>query len=314
MSASTKSLLTRTITSKLEIERKFVPTPLLLKYALDNPLNETLTLPPAAFTTEDKTSPRVILSRLPRKRITDKYFDRNGALESKGIWVRWRREQITAHDGNGAETSSASGADGFWEAKIKQGGDFVNSRFTEVKGRDAVEELLAETGICDSVRDLRYELGFMADRVAWSVKEFGAGQQDGGDGDDAAALTLVLDSMLASLEGPDGSHPKYMQHRVGELELEKSVTTDITTTRFEKNNIPIADSVAISESDKMNAHLEEFMAAYPSIFAGEGTPKGKLTAYIDQKKDLAARHWKANASGRFANLSEVKYDRLYGGK
>jgi hypothetical protein len=264
--------------------------------------------------TEDKVTPRVVLSRLPRKRVTDKYFDRNGALESKGIWVRWRREQTTAHDGNGAETSSASGTDGFWEAKIKQGGDFVNSRFTEVKSRDAVEDLLAETGVCDSVRDLKYELGFMADRVAWSVKEFGAGQQDGGDGNDAATLTLVLESMLASLEGPDGSHPKYMQHRVGELELEKSVTTDITTTKFGKNNVPIADSVAISESDKMNAHLEEFMAAYPSIFAGEGTLKGKLTAYIDQKKDLAARHWKANASGRFANMSEVKYDRLYGGK
>jgi hypothetical protein len=313
MSTSTKNLLTRTLTSKLEIERKFVPTPLLLRYALENPQNETLTLPPSSFAAEDKTSPRVILSRLPRKRVTDKYFDRNGQLESKGIWVRWRREQTTAHDGNGAETAKDGTADGFWEAKIKQGGDFVNSRFTEVKGRDAVEELLSEAGVCDSVYDLRYELGFMADRVAWSVKEFGAGQQDGDAGDDGAALTLILDSMLASLEGPDGSHPKYMQHRVGELELEKTVVTDITT-KFGKNNIPIADSIATSESDKMNTHLEEFMAAYPSIFAGEGTPKGKLTAYIDQKKDLAERHWKANASGRFANLSEVKVDRLYGGK
>jgi thiamine-triphosphatase len=301
MSASTKSLLTRTITSKLEIDRKFVPTPLLLKYASENSNNEILTLPPAAFAAEDRTSPRVVLSRLPRKRVTDKYFDRAGALESKGIWIRWRREQTTAHDGNGAETSS----DGFWEAKIKQGGDFVNSRFTEVKGRDAVEELLAEVGVCDSVRDLRYELGFMADRVAWSVKEFGVGEKDVGDGDDAAALTLVLDSMLASLEGPDGSHPKYMQqHKVGELELEKSVVT---------THEALLAFVA-SESETMNTHLEEFMAAYPSIFAGEGTPKGKLTAYIDQKKDLAARHWKANASGRFANFSEVKYDRLYSGK
>lgn len=312
MSASTKSLLTRSLTSKLEIERKFAPTPLLLKYALDNPNNETLTLPPPR-SAGTNLSPRVILSRLPRKRITDKYFDRNGALESKGIWVRWRREQTTAHDGNNAETGNGA-ADGFWEAKVKQGGDFVNSRFTEVKGRDVVAELLAETGVCDSVHDLRYELGFMADRVAWSVKEFGAGQQNGGDDDDAAALTLVLDSMLASLEGPDGSHPKYMQHKVGELELEKTLVTDITTTKYGSNNIPIADSVAASESNKMNSHLEEFMAAYPSIFAGEGTPQGKLTAYIDQKKDLAERHWKANASGRFANLSEVKYERLFGGK
>jgi hypothetical protein len=317
MSTPIKNLLTRTLTSKLEIERKFVPTPLLIKYALENPKNETLTLPPSKFSTTDNTSlPRITLSRLPRKRVTDKYFDRNGVLESKGIWVRWRREQTTAHDGKDAATSKESGADGFWEAKIKQGGDFVNSRFTEVRGRDAVEELMAEAGVCDSVYDLRYELGFMADRVSWAVKEFGHGQQESGAGDDAAAMTLVLDSILASLEGTDGSHPKYMQHRVGELELEKTIVTDITTGNFEIKNVPVpvTDLTSASESEKMNTHLEEFMAAYPSIFAGEGTPKGKLTAYIDQKKELAARHWKANASGRFANLSEVKYDRLFGGK
>jgi hypothetical protein len=312
MSTPTKNLLARTLTSKLEIERKFVPTPLLLKYAPENPQNETLTLPPSKFSTTDNASlPRITLSRLPRKRVTDKYFDRNGALVSKGIWVRWRREQTTAHGGKDAETTKNGAADGFWEAKIKQGGDYVNSRFSEVRGRDAVEELLADAGVCDSVYDLKYELGFMADRVSWAVKEFGAGQQEGGAGDDAAAMTLVLDSMLASLEGADGSHPKYMQHRVGELELEKTI---VSTAKFENNNMPITDLTTPSESDKMNSHLEEFMAAYPSIFAGEGTPKGKLMACIDQKKDLAARHWKANASGRFANLSEVKYDRLFGGK
>jgi hypothetical protein len=105
-----------------------------------------------------------------------------------------------------------------------------------------------------------------------------------------------------------------MQHRVGELELEKTIVKDITAANSDTTNMIITDSSSTSESDKMNSHLEEFMAAYPSIFAGEGTPKGKLMACIDQKKELAARHWKANASGRFANLSEVKYDRLFGGK
>jgi thiamine-triphosphatase len=311
MSTPTKNLLTRTLTSKLEIERKFVPTPLLLKYASENPIHETLTLPPSKFSTTDNTSlPRITLSRLPRKRITDKYFDRNGALMSKGIWVRWRHEQTTAHDGKDAETTKNGAADGFWEAKVKQGGDYINSRFSEVRGRDAVEELLADAGVCGSVYDLKYELGFMADRVSWAVKKFGQGQQEAGAGDDAAAMTLVLDSMLASLEGTDGSHPKYMQHRVGELELEKTIVTDVSTAK----NVPITDLTSPSESDKMNSHLEEFMAAYPSIFAGEGKPKGKLMACIDQKKELAARHWKANASGRFANLSEVKYDRLFGGE
>jgi len=328
MSASTKSLLTRTLTSKLEIERKFVPTPLLLKCALENPRNETILLPSSK---PNNNLPRVVLSRIPRKRVTDKYFDRNGQLESKGIWVRWRREQLTAHDGKDAAT--ANGTDGYWEAKIKQGGNFVNSRFSEVRGREAVEGLMAEAGVGNSVYDLRFELGFMADRFSWAVKEFGSGQEgDGGEGDDAAALTLVLDSMLASLEGLDGSHPKYMQHKVGELEFEKTIKTDIATTAITDNSesedmtaITDADSpftatknkhttTCTSESNVMNAHLEAFMSAHPELFAGEGTPKGKLTAYIDQKKELAARDWKANASGRLANLSEVKYKRLFGGK
>lgn len=129
--------------------------------------------------------------------------------------------------------------------------------------------------------------------------------------------------MLASLEGPDGSHPKYMQHRVGELELEKSITTtaiedDVTNAKSpfttvssisEQHNTTFA-----SESDMMNTHLEAFMATHSEVFAREGTPQGKLTAYIEQKKELAARHWKANASGRFANLSEAKCERLSGGK
>ena len=194
---------------------------------------------------------------------------------------------------------------------------------------------MAEAGVSNSVYDLRYELGFMADRVSWAVEEFGSGQEgDGGEGDDAAALTLVLDSMLASLEGPDGSHPKYMQHKVGELEFEKTTKTDIATTAITTNsdigNIPTVTnastspisatsdnhhtSTCTSESNTMNAHLEAFMSAHPEIFAGEGTPKGKLTAYIDQNKELAARDWKENASGRFANLSEVEYERLFGGK
>ena len=160
MAAATKSLLTRHLTFKLEIERKFVPTPLLLKYAQGNPRNETI-IPPSSKPNDNL--PRVVLSRLPHKRVTDKYFDSNGHLESQGIWVRWRREQTTSHDGTDAAWNAGSAADGFWEAKIKQDGDFVNSRFSEVRGREAVEGFMAEAGVCNSVYDLRLELGFMAD-------------------------------------------------------------------------------------------------------------------------------------------------------
>ena len=64
----------------------------------------------------------------------------------------------------------------------------------------------------------------------------------------------------------------------------------------------------------MSGQLEKFMAARPEIFNGEGSPLGKLTAYIEQQRDIAARSWKANAPGRLANMAEVKYERLYGRK
>lgn len=56
------------------------------------------------------------------------------------------------------------------------------------------------------------------------------------------------------------------------------------------------------------------MVARPEIFRGEGSPLGKLTAYLGHQKDVAERAWKANAPGRLANMAEVKYERLYGGK
>lgn len=331
MSTSTiKSLLTRTLTSKLEIKREFVPTPLLIKSAQENHIYKTLTIKPSStsdFTNSNSNHqyhrPRpALLTRLPRKRLTDKYFDRNGQLQAKGIWVRWRQEQITADDGTNIPTpnspnspTASASTEGFWEAKLKRGGDFINSRSTEVRGRDAVEDLMAEAGACNSVFDLRFWVGVMADRVCWGVREGGRGQGEGESDDGSGALTLVVDSLLASLEGPEGSHPKVMRHVVGKLELERTVTTNIPTTNtYDHHNKEHHSRTLASASETMNTLLESFMRSHPALFAGEGTPKGKLTACVEQKRARAERDWRANESGRLANLSEVGFERLFGGK
>lgn len=91
-----------------------------------------------------------------------------------------------------------------------------------------------------SIHDLKFELGFVADRISWSVKLLNGGQAQ----DDDAALTLILDTMNTSLEGTKCDHPKYMyQHQVGELELEKNVTTVIDDSDH-ASNTTLAESEA----------------------------------------------------------------------
>lgn len=301
MSALNKALKKRFLTSLLEVERKFVPTPALKALVNDSPQTHPFHL------ATTPVSSRKILTRLTRKLVTDKYFDRKGQLESHGIWVRWRKEQVTKHDGTDAEP-----AQGFWEAKVKQGGDFVDSKFIEVQGRDAVENVMDSVGVCDSIFDLKFELGFMADRVSWDVKSVDGEQSEHDDHD--ATMTLIVDTMIASLEGPNGEYPKNFAHQVGELELQKP----IVSASHHPNDHPLSctkhSQLRAAEGDKMHEQLETFMDAHPEIFTGEGKPVGKLTAYIRHRKEMAERAWKANESGRIANMSEIKWEREINGK
>lgn len=302
MSTLNKTLNNRFLTSLLEVERKFVPTP-----ALKGLINES-SKPQTFYLSAIPISSRKLLTRLTRKLVTDKYYDRKGQLESHGIWVRWRKEQVTKQDGTDAQP-----AQGFWEAKVKQDGDFVDSKFIEVQGRDAVENVMDSVGVCDSIFDLKLELGFMADRVSWNVKSV---EGEGGkhyDHDDAT-MTLIIDTVIASLEGPNGEYPKNFAHQVGELELQKP----IVTTSHHPNDHPLSSTkhsrLRAAEGDKMHEQLETFMDSHPEIFAGEGKPVGKLTAYIKHRKEQAERAWKANESGRIANMSEIKWEREINGK
>lgn len=302
MSTLNKAMSNRFLTSLLEVERKFVPTP-----AFKALINEPSKSGPL-YLSATPVSSRKLLNRLTRKLVTDKYFDRKGQLESHGIWVRWRKEQTTKHDGTDAEPSQ-----GFWEAKVKQGGDFLDSEFIEVQGRDAVENVMDSVGVCDSIFDLKFELGFMADRVSWDVKSV-EGEQGKHDEDDDATMTLIIDSMIASLEGPNGEYPKNFAHQVGELELQKP----IFAPSHHPNDHPLSctkhSQLRAAEGDKMHEQLEVFMDAHPDIFAGEGKPVGKLTAYIRHRKEMAERVSKANESGRIANMSEIKWEREINGK
>jgi hypothetical protein len=59
---------------------------------------------------------------LGKQTTQDTYYDRNGLLFSKGVYIRQRN--------------------GHWEAKIRTGGDFINSAFTEVDGNKVINQNL----------------------------------------------------------------------------------------------------------------------------------------------------------------------------
>lgn len=298
MLAVKKALGGHALTSKLEVERKFVPSPLLKKLATENATTPRITL-----TSSQHDVSSAALTRLPRKRILDKYFDQKGQLERKGIWVRWRKQQDLQHDGTSAASSHA-----FWEAKIKQGGTYLDSQFVEAKGREAVEMVMAEGGVCDSIYDLTFKFGFVADRVSWSIG-------NGHDSNHDAEMTILLDTVSAALEGNDSELPRYMHHQVGELELEKTITTCPAAEKDACFNDEVEltarhHAIRASEAKVMRTQLSTLMAAHPAIFDGEGSPLGKVTAYMQQKSDKASRVAKANAKGRLANMSELQYEKL----
>ena len=210
--------------------------------------------------------------------------------------MRWRKEETTIHDGFEITASHVS-----WEAKVKQGGDFLDSQFVEAKGRDAVEDLMAGAGVCRSIYDLSFQVGFVADRVGWTVNGF-HGETIG---DDTASMSLVLDTVSAALEGRDGEHQTLMHHQVGELELEANASTSLTEEGTSKHRAGCA-----SQAEAMRKQLNAFMSTYPALFEIGSLPVGKITAYKQQQQALAARWKRANAINRLANMSEVRYERL----
>jgi hypothetical protein len=81
---------------RLEVERKFLVTPVAVSYLRSNSGG-------SRFKKHES---------LGKQTTQDTYYDRNGLLFSKGVYIRRRN--------------------GHWEAKIRTDGDFINSAFTEV--------------------------------------------------------------------------------------------------------------------------------------------------------------------------------------
>ncbi|KAK3903281.1 CYTH-like domain-containing protein [Staphylotrichum tortipilum] len=191
----------------LEVERKF--------RRLTHP---TLLHPPPA-----PSPPFHSVLVLPTRRIHDIYYDTPSRLLcAAGAWIRRR--------------------DGEWEAKLKRGGDFVKSRFEELRGEEEIARCIQ--GVLGAAgKGENFGLGKMAEfvttREAWVV-----------DGE----FKVVRDRMDFG-------------HEVGEVELEGEF--------WEGEGVE--KGVVMEEMDR---RVGEFMERYKWAWEVEGAV-GKLTAYFE---------------------------------
>lgn len=158
-----------------------------------------------------------------------------------------------------------------------------------------------KAGIGDSIYDLVYQYGFVADRQAWTVE---TPLEEKANDELAPKINICLGTMTAALRGKDGHHPEHFYHQVGGLELVKTIISPGTASPAEHA------ALCKVEGQKLSSELEAFAACRSELFGGEGTPKGKLTAYLDAEKDRARRLWEVNRPGRIANITYFVYDRM----
>jgi thiamine-triphosphatase len=198
---------------RLEVERKFLVTPIAVSCLRSNSGG-------SRFKKHES---------LGKQTTQDTYYDRNGLLFSKGVYIRRRN--------------------GHWEAKIRTGGDFINSAFTEVDGNNAVKEVI-EQNLTVSADGLSIEemlepcADFVTERESW-----------------------IMDGRFkVDVDTTD------FGHMVGEVEL-------TGTLRSANGEHGEEEEEREKLKQEMDQDIKAFMQSYPQVFPA-GRPLGKLSAYF----------------------------------
>jgi thiamine-triphosphatase len=232
----------------LEVERKFrrltVPT-------LTNIIHHNTTNNPTA----QKYNPLFTsVQPLPTVKIHDIYYDtRSHILCSSGAWIRQRN--------------------GEWEAKVRrQGwkGDFVNSRFEEIRGKSEVGGVIAGILALEksgSGMGVAAAAAVAAGSIKWDGEEgnFGLGK--------LAEFVTTREAWVVDGEFKVVRDRMDFGHEVGEVELQVDVGGDAADGEMGEEE----KGVVMEEMDRK---IEEFMKRYAWAWE-EGEAVGKLTAYFE---------------------------------
>jgi len=204
----------------VEVERKFKPTADFISRLRQNacpahhPFDRTVQVLPFQTLVGPATH-----------NFEDTYYDADHVLSTRGIWVRCRG--------------------GDWQAKIRHGGNFINSSFQELSGREAVTTMIQKyfpkaqlhasgaSGISEIARFTTY-------REAWRAND---------------KFDIVIDRTDFG-------------HVVGEVELTQELEGE--------SGQALEDGEKERTSKKLDCEIEEFMRYHAWAFPTE-EPVGKLS-------------------------------------
>ena len=255
-------------TFTVEVERKFLPTAYLSACLAgtaghyDNSANRG---------TSGGVSNVLGFYRLLDQFIRDTYYDQQDLLSKKGIWIR----RHTSHDMPMVE-GLTHGAD--WEAKVRIGGDYTDSKFLELQGESNIRSLVKQHLPNQTVEGLSILADLMTQRQSWTVHEPFVEQSADRCDDEADHYLIVVDEVTT----PGGEHDRLeFRHRVGEVELTRVVEggADVATHMTTKQQAAAEIDIAV----------KGFMMRYKNLFPTSPRPQGKLSAYFDWKRGPSCR-------------------------
>ncbi|RYC60937.1 hypothetical protein CHU98_g5271 [Xylaria longipes] len=271
------------IVSNVEVERKFSPGPKFASIFLTNGWTKPQAQWHTSYSNQHGLSFAMI--KQPKELIRDTYYDtHDNQLCKLGLWVRQRHVHVLPfnppkleRDQNGkvpaerdlpfpTEDNSEKER---WNAKLRLGGNFSNTQFVEIDGKEKVsDEVLRITETRTKLEDLRVVSDLQTRRLSWEITQLADGTAP------SAKMTIVLDEVTEAeaSANDDRSKESAFIHTVGEVELfEEFVTEDKDGAGHEAHRKEVA-------GQRMD-ELKKFMLANPDLFTTTPEPIGKLTAY-----------------------------------
>ncbi|KAF2723958.1 hypothetical protein K431DRAFT_310672 [Polychaeton citri CBS 116435] len=240
--------------SKIEVERKFLPTTILEAMLKGN------TGLHSAFLGGSLT-----FNRQPNQVLRDTYFDLDGKLEVKGLWVRYRAlKEVPSADYPSINTTTSDQ----WEAKVRVGGGYAKSEFVEVEGIEGVKEEIAKHIPGTKLTKLQATADLETYRSTWVVKEEGFGTVP------PAGICIALDYIVEAGRPYAASGSEAFRHYVGEVEMMGSAETD-GPDEHEAVKDKVTGEVAMI--------LDAFLARHQELFLTYPEPTGKLGAFFTWK-------------------------------
>ncbi|KAI5288386.1 hypothetical protein KEM55_009099 [Ascosphaera atra] len=227
----------------LEVERKFAYSARLAE----------------RFRRNDGDPPFRSLKHIQTHAFHDTYYGNIPVLMRRGIYVRQR--------------------DGEWELKKRQGGDYVDSRFEEVKGRKDVLRTLYQ--VANEVKRVAYKAPRHSDakkeRLLIDKEKPDLGLLPWASFQTTRAQYLADEEFTVVLDTTD------FGYGVGEVELQEDVPVN-PDAQPRKNSLKMRKA-----GERLDGRIKEFMEKYRWAFPEE-KPVGKLTAYEQWKEREHRKH------------------------